>query len=203
MRNGRAVDLVGQNFSHLTVEAPVRKPGRRVWLCRCVCGGHVEVTTGNLRNGSYRSCGCKRDQAQKTASLQHGHNREGLRTKEYRAWAHINQRCNNPEDRSYGRYGGRGIRVAPEWQADFATFLRDMGHAPSAAHTIERIDNDGNYEPGNCRWATRAEQARNTSRVIRVGGQTLKEACADRGVSYEAAQMRLRRGATLEQALPP
>ena len=203
MRNGKAVDLVGQTFQNLVVVQEVSRPPRRTWLCRCVCGKTVEVTTGNLRNGSYKSCGCLRRQAQREAPLQHGDNRGGRRTKEYRTWAHITQRCGNPDNASFRRYGGRGIKVAEAWAADFAAFLRDMGRAPSPDHTIERIDNDGHYEPDNCRWATKAEQARNTSRVIRVGDLTLKEACASAGVSYGAAQARLRRGATLEQALSP
>lgn len=135
-------------------------------------------------------------------ALRHGHNRKGKRTKEYRAWCHIRGRCQNPSDAGYKWYGAKGISVAPEWEV-FETFLADMGKAPSPRHSIDRIDSNGDYCPSNCRWATPAQQAKNTCRVILVDGLCLKDACALRGVSYQAAQMRLRRGASIEHALSP
>ena len=199
MAQNQPAELTGQRFGMLTVEGPQSRPGRRVWACRCDCGQVIEVTTGNLRNRSYTNCGCNRSGVRRQGRLRHGHARP--RTKEYRTWAHLVQRCINPSNAAYALYGGRGVTVDPEWAASFEAFLRDVGHADTPDHTIDRIDNSRGYEPGNCRWATRAEQSRNTRRNIMVDGVCLKDACQMRGVSYEAAQARLRRGATMVQAL--
>ena len=199
-----ALDLVGQRFGHLTVVAPVQKDGHRVWLCRCDCGNETISSTSNLRDKrtKVRSCGCMKAASLMAAVLKHGNNRGSGRTKEYRAWSHMKGRCENPSDKSYPNYGGRGICVCQRWQ-DFKGFLEDMGPAPSSHHSIERIDNDGPYAPENCRWATREEQAQNTTRTIKIDGRCLKYVCADRGLSYEAVQMRLRRGHSLKLALSP
>jgi hypothetical protein len=197
-----ATDLVGQQFNMLTVISPIRKDnGRREWLCECRCGSKTTATTGNLRAGSTQSCGCLRAATQGKTRLTHGEVSGGRASKEYRAWAHIVGRCTNPGDAGYHNYGGRGIRVSDEWKASFDRFLADMGRAPSPAHTVERINNAGDYSGENCRWATRAEQSRNTRRTVMVGGKCLKDACLDSGLSYTAVQARLRRGHDLEAAL--
>lgn len=135
-------------------------------------------------------------------NYKHGNNKFGKRTKEYRVWCHIRGRCSNQNEKFFHLYGGRGIKVCDRWR-DFSNFLADMGKAPSPQHTIERCDNDGNYEPGNCRWATPKEQNRNTRRTIKVDGKCLKDTCAERGLSYEAVQARIRRGDPIERALSP
>jgi hypothetical protein len=195
----KAIDLTGQRFSMLTAIGLSPMPGKRQWLCRCDCGGEKVATTSNLRAGDVTNCGCRT----KGGHLKHGHNRTGQRTKEYRTWCHIRQRCENPQDEGYCNYGARGIAVAPEWQV-FDCFLADMGMAPSRRHSIERINNDLGYTPANCKWATPLEQARNTRRVVRTpDGKCLSQTCEERGLNYDAVQARLRRGTPMELALSP
>lgn len=115
--------------------------------CSCVCGGRKAVRVGNLQSGNTRSCRCSRA-------------RRRYRTPEYTTWATMLQRCTNEKCTVYANYGGRGITVCARWRS-FDNFLEDMGERPSSHHSLDRINNAGNYEPGNCRWATRAEQAAN------------------------------------------
>lgn len=198
---GKIVNLMGQTFSRLTVVGEDRSDlSRRKWVCRCQCGNEKIATTSQLKNRYVTHCGCYSKITRLTTKLKHGNNRFGQRTKEYRAWAHINGRCNNPTDKAYARYGARGISVSPKW-ATFEAFLADMGPAPSGHHSIDRIDNDGPYSPENCRWATAAEQARNTSRTIKINGKCLRDICGELGLSYGAVQSRLRRGHPVNLAL--
>lgn len=195
--------MIGKTYGTLTVVSEIRYKDRNALLCKCVCGNDHIGFSANLLLGMLKNCGCRRLERIRSQSLKHGHNKLGRRSKEYRAWCHIRGRCENPNDSGYASYGGRGIRVADEWHS-FDRFLADMGEAPSPRHSIDRIDNDGNYEPGNCRWATPSQQARNTSRTIFVRpGLALIDACSELGVSYGAATARLRNGAPIEQALSP
>jgi hypothetical protein len=120
----RAADLTGQVFGSLRVIALLPRLGRRVWECDCVCGSRHMVTTSNLRSGSVTNCGCLISANRKKASLKHGNNRFGQRTKEYRAWAHILGRCSNPADAAYKDYGGRGITMDLSWRSSFDAFRR-------------------------------------------------------------------------------
>lgn len=140
------INLTGQRFGRLV--ATQRAPhARRVhWRCACDCGGEAVVSADRLRSGKTGSCGCRR----------HGQSR----LPEYRVWATMLERCRRPRAANYHNYGGRGIGVCERW-LDFDAFYADMGARPSPKHSIDRIDNDGNYEPGNCRWATASEQNRN------------------------------------------
>ena len=126
----------------------------------------------SLTKGATRSCGCLNDETRRIGK--HGGNRVGARTLEYQSWASMIQRCTNPKNRKYHRYGARGVGVCPEW-SDFTQFLKDMGPRPSAKHTLEREDNDLGYSPGNCIWATKAVQNRNHSRnrFVTFNGETL------------------------------
>lgn len=139
----------GDKFGKLTaVEIAGRSKCRRVlWKCRCDCGGETVVMASNLKNGNSRTCGCSR--------ITHG----ATDTPTYRSWHSMIHRCSSPYTNGYENYGGRGIKVCPEW-SDFEQFLADMGERP-AGKTLDRIDPDGDYEPSNCRWATPVEQAAN------------------------------------------
>ena len=173
----------------------------RIVECLCDCGTVKVFHLYRLRSGNTKSCGCLRRDTSGTWNVIHGKTGSA----EWVAWAGMKGRCTNPKSSSYGRYGGRGIKVCQRWLDSFTAFFNDMGSRPSPYHSIDRIDNDGDYEPGNCRWATTKEQSRNTSRTVLVthAGETLcVSEWADRyGISPSLLHSRLHYGCSFEEAV--
>jgi hypothetical protein len=185
----------GQVFGRLTVTtmAPT-KNSKTHWNCICECGTEKVVYQNHLKSGATTSCGCRR--AEVTTDRNSSHGMADTRT--YHSWCHAKSRCTNPNDAAWDRYGGRGITFDPKW-SDFEAFLSDMGECPEGL-TLDRIDNDKGYGPGNCRWATYTEQARNKRNNVFVSYQgrniTLAEAAEISGTSYKLAQASLKVGAS-------
>jgi len=165
--------------------------------CLCDCGRIMETGNSGLVNGRTHSCGClQRERARE--QVKHGHNSRVIpRTSEYNSWATMLARVRNPNNPRWEHYGGRGITVCKEWE-DFTTFLADMGLKPGKGYSIDRIDNDGNYCPENCRWATIEQQLENRSSMHRLTfygmTKTLKEWAAISGNTPQAIQSRLTAG---------
>lgn len=195
-----AMDLIGHKFERLTVlERGPNDRGYTQWHCRCDCGNEVLTRGVYLTHNRVRSCGClQRDRASESART-HGKSRSRV----YSIWNNMMRRCYAPGRKDFHRYGGRGIFPCDEWHT-FENFLADMGE-PAAGMTLERRDNDGPYHPANCVWASRADQGKNTSRIIKVtiDGRTmpLREACDLLGKKPNTVYMRLHRGATVDEAL--
>jgi hypothetical protein len=158
----RRKELTGRRFGRLLVLrfAGIRKSRTR-WFCRCDCGKDVVVRADNLLAGETRSCGCYHLDMLRWRSRTHGDTVGYKLSKEYRVWMNMKGRCLYSKHTSYKNYGGRGVRVCKRWLNSFEDFLADVGRAPGPEYTIDRIDNDGNYEPGNVRWATWAQQTNN------------------------------------------
>ena len=130
-------------------------------MVKCECGRTSTALASKLVNGRQKSCGCYRKELLEAGNLKHGFASRNKPSPEYKTWVSMLGRCHNAKDRAYRNYGARGIKVCDAWRASFENFIRDMGRRPSKDLTLDRIDNDGNYEPGNVRWATRQAQSRN------------------------------------------
>lgn len=162
----KLIDLFKQRFDRLIVIKRIlpNKNGFARWQCRCDCGNQTVTTSNHLRSGHTKSCGCLQKEKAKMYgfnNIKHGHSKNKKRTAEYKAYHSMKQRCLNIHNPKYEDYGGRGINVCDRWLESFENFLIDMGRKPSSKYSLDRIDNDGNYQPSNCRWATAKTQANN------------------------------------------
>ena len=203
---GKFIDLTEQSFERLTVikRVPSKKLGETLWLCSCSCGNTTITSTGRLRAGKCRSCGCLHIESarkQGLASSKHNH----TNTRLYRIWSNMKTRCYNKNNKKYSRWGGRGIYVCNEWKNNFEVFYNwaiKSGYAEDK--TIDRIDNDGPYSPDNCRWTTFKVQANNTRKnvLITFNGETHTEAewCNKLGIGRATLCYRLKRY-SVEEAL--
>lgn len=205
----RIKDQRGRKFGRLTVISfeGLDAKSKAWWRCQCDCGGTIKVTTGELnRKGEGRhgvlSCGCLQIDKTKERFTKHGHATLKGTTSEYQAWCDMRQRCSNPNAQEYKRYGARGISVCPEWNNSFDAFLSDVGPRPGPEYSLDRIDPNGNYEPGNIRWATWKVQMRNQRRTTYVDyhGERipLAEAAERAGLTKSAARYRYRKGRPIE-----
>ena len=198
---GKPIDLTGQRFGKWLVirkeASPAGYEHQQFWLCRCDCGTELVRKGGQLRyaekKGVLQSC-------QRCGAVRHGY----TNTPEHRAWINMHDRCRRPENHAYARYGGRGVRVCQRWDS-FENFLADIGKRPSAKHSLDRIDNNGDYTPENCRWTTSKVQNRNRTgnKLLTHNGQTMSvSAWAEQtGVPRGAIYMRLRSGWTVADAI--
>lgn len=202
------IQLAGQVFGDLTVIEPTprRQHGNVVWACSCACGHRVEVNANKLRFGITKSCGCRKGRVateRNIARTKHGHAKTRKQSPTYRTWQSMIARCTKRDAEQYPNYGGRGIKVCDRWTS-FENFLADMGERPKGM-TLDRKDNEGNYEPSNCRWATSKQQCNNRrgNFVLEWNGvtKTLSEWADDLGVGRSSLRERLRDGWSVEKTL--
>lgn len=201
----RRKDILGQRFGRLLVIQAlgievVKGKSRSFWLCRCDCGVEKKRVLDSLRG--YTSCGCYSREQTSKAKKRHGLSRSS----EHNIWLGIKGRCGNPKNRAYKYYGGRGITMHKEWYDSFEAFIGYVGMRPSKRHSIDRIDNNGNYEPGNIRWATISEQALNRSdnKMVEHNAEikTLKEWCDQYNLHYGSCNKAItRKGVTIQEIL--
>ena len=209
---------LGQVFGEFTVVGgpfPAEKEGRTGWTLRHTCGATIARTSHSLRYNPRTFCpGCMVKHGNRTERTQEQRDAIGARTRthglrqtpEYLVWNAMRSRCNNPNVESYARYGAIGVRVCDAWNASFEAFIRDVGRRPSPKHSLDRLENSGNYEPGNVEWRTAKQQARNRRSTFMVqtptGLRALADLAEEAGLPVALVRERIRRnGWTLDRAL--
>lgn len=192
-------NLVGQRFDRLTVMSfeGANKSRQSMWRCACDCGKESISVGVHLKNGRIKSCGCLQKERTSQAHTKHGQYQNRL----YKIWTGMRQRCMNVNSEFYGRYGGRGIKICEEWGSPTIFMSWAITHGYNKGLTIDRVDNDGDYSPENCRWATRKEQANNTRQNIKHDGLSVAEWCKRLGLHRRTAYSRLKLGWSIEKAL--
>lgn len=204
----RALNLVGDKYGMLTVveKAGISKNGHTNWICQCECGNVTIVNSGHLREKrGVKSCGCLCEKVGER-TYKHG----ASQTKLYDIWIGMKERCENRNHKYFADYGGRGIKVCPEWQ-EFIPFMEwsyKNGYDENAKRgdcTIDRKNVNGNYEPSNCRWVNMKTQSRNrrNTLIIEYNGrkEVLSKLCEDMGINYTKVRSRMQRGRTFEEAI--
>lgn len=205
--NKRFIDLTGRSFNFLTVigyaGSKLRLNGGKnhYWWCQCVCGTKKIVQCASIKYGGTKSCGCKKS----GLTIEHRKTHGMCYSAEYGIWCGMIKRCYSQNHKHFSRYGGRGIKVFPDWIRSFSSFYECLGNRPSKLHTLDRINNDGDYEPGNVRWATGTEQSRNRSsnKLFTYNGETkcLTEWAELFGIRRSCAFSRLNAGWSFEEAM--
>lgn len=191
-------DITGVRFGNLVALVALGRSmhGSKVWRFRCDCGNEIERASGNVKAGHISSCGCMK----KGTPAQHGMAGSSL----YSRWINMRRRCENPDNENFENYGGRGIKVCARWQK-FENFYVDMGDLPFEDAQIDRENNDGDYEPTNCRWSTPSENSNNRSNnvLVEIDGrtQTLMEWSSESGVPYATIWARLNRNWSAKKAV--
>lgn len=204
----RLNDLTGKRFGRLTVEGRgkdyIKPSGKHevTFICKCDCGSIKEIRSSNLKNGTTKSCGCLMTELVSKRFLKHGQRNTRL----YRIWCAMKARCLNPHVKAYKNYGGRGIKICPEWIDSFQNFYNwAMSHGYLDNLSIDRIDVNGNYEPSNCRWASSFTQTRNRRSNVTIEYQGVKKVLSDWAkiseIDPETISNRLSAGWKVEEAL--
>ena len=200
---GKLIDLTGQQFGRLVVlkRAETSEKSKPKWLCRCECGNEVTVIGHSLRSGITRSCGCLRNENVGLSPV-HGASHSRL----YKIWDSMKYRCYNSKCQYFHRYGGRGIAICDEWRDNFVAFREwalSSGYRDDLS--IDRIDNDGNYCPENCRWATRKVQGNNqsTNHLLEYNGEikTISQWSEITGIRHDTLLHRIKLGWSIEKVL--
>lgn len=194
-------DLTGGRFGRLNVlrRDGSSPDGQAMWACKCDCGNRATIRGRSLRSGQAQSCGCYKLERISETKTSHGMSKSS----EYGIWSSMHTRCSNQNCDAYKDYGGRGIVVCRRWNA-FENFFADMGARPSLAHTLERLDTNGNYKPSNCVWATHERQCNNRrSNKTGPGGVSMADAIRGHGsvVSQQTAWARINKGWDFERAV--
>lgn len=203
----RTKDLTGIKFGRLLVvsfsgylpDGGTSTKKHAEWQCNCDCGNTKRISAASLKKSHTQSCGCYQKDTTSLATITHNKSK----TKIYHVWQGIKERCYNQKNSQFTNYGGRGITVCQRWLDSFENFLADMGQPPSIKHSIDRINNDGDYEPSNCRWATNTEQCRNMRKTVFVeyNGKVLSriEWSSILGISDAALRHRLKKWKTVKR----
>lgn len=196
----KRIDLTNRKFGNLTVLSVGKYERRNLnWIVRCICGNTKEIQARSLLGGRTISCGCV------SIPKDYAHTHRMTRTRTYKSWSMMKSRCLNENYTHYKYYGGRGIKVCDRWIHSFEAFLTDMGEAPEG-FTLDRIDPNKDYSPGNCRWASRAEQVRNRRNTVllSMGGKsvTLIDLAAQAGVTRSAIYGLLYRKGLVPSSVP-
>lgn len=191
----KIIDLTGNKIGRWAVIKEAERKGRvRYWFCICECGTERDVCQSTLRNGESTSCGCLTIDRM---------TRHGLyKTKEFKVWSGMISRCEKPKNISYPLYGGRGIKVCDRWRRSFSFFINDMGMRPGKGYDLDRINPDGDYEPGNCRWATRSQNLQNRRYKSKSGytGVYLVRNKYDSRIGFNGKRIRLGSFSSAEEA---